>query len=433
MQQKPRQIAARILFDWESGAGFAENIMRKALGTSKLKAIDRHLVQELVFGVVRNLMLLDTWIDEKSKQPPGKTRARNMLRLGLYQLAFMDRIPDHAGVHETVATARQLGLNTQAGFINAILRGFLREKKRHLEDWNQWKTQQPHLAWSHPDWLVQRWNDAFGKDRTAQLLAWNNAIPEVYARWNPLQGDLEQLLHMWGEEKVSHKPVSFPWTDGMHIFKLTSLPSSPEKLPSFQQGLYYLQDPSTLLAVKLLDAQPEMHILDYCAAPGGKTCALATTMNQSGHILATDPDPGRLRRLKDNTSRMGVKNVQLAESPTSESVQSDALYDAILIDAPCSNTGVMRRRLDVRWRLNEDEIQNITEQQAGILQQASTYLKPGGKLVYSTCSLEADENSKLVNQFLSDNPSFKISMQQQLTPFEHGVDGAFVAVMERKP
>jgi 16S rRNA (cytosine967-C5)-methyltransferase len=431
MQQKPRQIAARILFDWESGTGFAENIMRQALTGSKLKAIDRHLVQEMVYGVARNLMLLDTWIDEKSNQPPGKTRARNMLRLGLYQLAFMDRIPDHAAVHETVATARQLGLNTQAGFINAILRGFLRQKKRHLEDLAQWKTTQPHLAWSHPEWLVRSWNQAFGKENTAQLLEWNNTIPEVYARWNPLKGSLDQLESMWDEEKVVRKNASFPWTEGMHLFKILSFPSSPEKLDSFQKGLFYIQDPSTLLAVKMMDAQPEMNILDYCAAPGGKTSAMAASMKQTGHILATDPDPGRLRRLKDNLYRLGVQNADMAENPETDSAQEDKRYDAILVDAPCSNTGVMRRRLDVRWRLTEDEIRTITEQQAGILQQASTYLKPGGKIVYSTCSLEAEENGAIVSQFLKDNPAFKLTDQQQLTPFEDGVDGAYAATLKK--
>jgi len=195
--------------------------------------------------------------------------------------------------------------------------------------------------------------------------------------------------------------------------------------------LFYVQDPSTLLAVKQLDPQPEMRILDYCAAPGGKTCAMAAAMNQSGQILATDPDPGRLRRLKDNINRLGVKNASLAENPSAARDSMDSLFDAILVDAPCSNTGVMRRRLDVRWRLTEDEIRNITEQQAGILQQASTYLKPGGKIVYSTCSLEADENGEIVNQFLNDNPTFEASDQQQLTPFEHGVDGAFVAVLKK--
>lgn len=431
MQQKPRQIAARILFDWESGTGFVENIMRQALGSSKLKAIDRHLVQEMVFGVARNLMLLDTWIDEKANQAPGKTRARNMLRLGLYQLAFMDRIPDHAAVHETVATARQLGLHTQAGFINAILRGFLRQKDRHLEDLNQWKSTQPHLAWSHPEWLAHKWNKAFGNENAARLLQWNNAIPDIYVRWNPLKGSLDQLESMWKEERVSSKAVTFPWTEGTHLFQITHFPCSPEKLDSFQRGLFYVQDPSTLLAVKQLDPRPEMRILDYCAAPGGKTCAMAAAMNQTGQILATDPDPGRLRRLKDNINRLGVKNASLAENPSVAPDADESLYDAILVDAPCSNTGVMRRRLDVRWRLTEDEIRNITEQQAGILQKTSTYLKPGGKIVYSTCSLEADENVEIVQQFLNDNPTFEAGDQQQLTPFEHGVDGAFVAVLRK--
>jgi 16S rRNA (cytosine967-C5)-methyltransferase len=158
---------------------------------------------------------------------------------------------------------------------------------------------------------------------------------------------------------------------------------------------------------------------------------MAASMKQTGHILATDPDPGRLRRLKDNLYRLGVQNADLAENPAADSTQEDKRYDAILVDAPCSNTGVMRRRLDVRWRLTVDEIRTITEQQAGILQQASTYLKPGGKIVYSTCSLEAEENGAIVTQFLNDNPTFKLTDQQQLTPFEDGVDGAYAATLKK--
>lgn len=206
MQQKPRQIAARILFEWEAGNQFAESVLREQLSQSSLKPIDRHMVQEMVFGVIRNMILLDTWIDEKATRPPGKTRTRTILRLGLYQIAFMDRIPEHAAVHETVATARDLRLNSQSGFINAILRGFLREKENFLKQLEDWKTTQANIAYSHPNWLFKKWKKQFGDIEANKLLQWNNQIPSSYARWNPLCGNLEELELAWNEEGIQIKP-----------------------------------------------------------------------------------------------------------------------------------------------------------------------------------------------------------------------------------
>jgi 16S rRNA (cytosine967-C5)-methyltransferase len=433
VQQKPRQIAARILFEWEVGNQFAESILREHLTQSNLKPIDRHMVQEMVFGVIRNLILLDSWIDEKATRPPGKTRARTMLRLGLYQIAFMDRIPEHAAVHETVATARDLRLHSQSGFINAILRGFLRDKEAILKRLETWKTMAPSKAYSHPEWLIHKWKKQFGDSSTIALLDWNNQIPSTYARWNPLCGSVETLESLWNKEGVARKEVSFPWSQSMKIYKITSFPTQPDKLESFKSGLFYVQDPSTLLAVQMLDAKPGESILDTCAAPGGKACAMAAQMDNQGTIVAADPDPGRLRRMQENTDRLAVKNTTITKSIKSISKDEAMKFDAILIDAPCSNSGVMRRRLDVRWRITPAEIRNITEQQRAIFQENTQHLKQGGRLIYSTCSLEPEENGQIVEQFLKENKDFKLEHEQQLTPFEHGVDGAYAAKLVFKP
>ena len=385
------------------------------------------MVQEMVFGVIRNLILLDTWIDEKATRPPGKTRARTMLRLGLYQIAFMDRIPEHAAVHETVATARDLRLHTQAGFINAILRGFLREKESFLKRLEDWKTSQPQVAYSHPNWLFKKWKNQFGANEANELLQWNNQIPSSYARWNPLCGTLEELELAWNEEGVTRKEVCFTWSEGIKMYRIISLPKQPDKLESFKRGPFYLQDPSTLLAVTLVNAKPGEAILDTCAAPGGKTCAMAAQMENSGTIVAADPDQGRLRRLRENMERLAVSNATMTANVNNTSKDHSKSFDAILIDAPCSNSGVMRRRLDVRWRLSSQEIKSITEQQMGILQENSKLLKPGGRLVYSTCSLEPEENHQIVAKFIKENALFQLTDEQQLTPFEHGVDGAYAA------
>ena len=427
MQQKPRQIAARILFEWEAGNQFAESILREQLSQSSLKPIDRHMVQEMVFGVIRNMILLDTWIDEKATRPPGKTRARTILRLGLYQIAFMDRVPEHAAVHETVATARDLRLHSQSGFINAILRGFLREKENFLKRLKDWKTTQANIAYSHPNWLFKKWKKQFGDSEADKLLQWNNQIPSSYARWNPLCGNLEELELAWNEEGVVRKEVRFPWSEDAKVYRIVSFPRQPDQLESFKKGLFYLQDPSTLLAVNLINAKPDESILDSCAAPGGKTCAMAAMMKNTGTIVAADPDQGRLRRLCENTERLAVSNTTATLHVSKATNDLPTSFDAILIDAPCSNSGVMRRRLDVRWRLSLQEIKSLTEQQVAILKENANLLKPGGRLVYSTCSLEPEENHQIVAQFLEENTSFQMVEEKQLTPFEHGVDGAYAA------
>ena len=385
------------------------------------------MVQEMVFGVIRNMILLDTWIDEKATRPPGKTRARTILRLGLYQIAFMDRVPEHAAVHETVATARDLRLHSQSGFINAILRGFLREKENFLKRLEDWKTTQANIAYSHPNWLFKKWKKQFGDSEADKLLQWNNQIPSSYARWNPLCGNLEELELAWNEEGVVRKEVRFPWSEDAKVYRIISFPRQPDQLESFKKGLFYLQDPSTLQAVNLINAKPDESILDSCAAPGGKTCAMAAMMKNTGTIVAADPDQGRLRRLCENTERLAVSNTIATLHVSKATNDLPTSFDAILIDAPCSNSGVMRRRLDVRWRLSLQEIKSITEQQVAILKENANLLKPGGRLVYSTCSLEPEENHQIVAQFLEENPSFQLVEEKQLTPFEHGVDGAYAA------
>ncbi len=391
------------------------------------------MVQEMVYGVIRHMTLLDTWIDEKATRPPGKTRARTLLRLGLYQIAFMDRIPDHAAVNETVATARNLRLHTQSGFINAILRGFLREKESILGKLEDWKTTNPHIAYSHPLWLVEKWRNQFGKLETIRLLEWNNQIPTTYARWNPLSGSKDELESLWDEEGVSRKETSFSWAPNEKIFKIHSFPSQPDKLKSFRKGLFYIQDPSTLLAPAWVEAKATDKVLDACAAPGGKACALAAQMENQGTLVAADVDPGRLRRLRENIERLGVKNTSVTMNPEKLQGTDTETFDAILIDAPCSNSGVMRRRLDVRWRLTPEEIQSITTQQMDILRQNAKRLNPGGRLIYSSCSLEPEENHQIVSNFLKEHKEFHLEKEQQLTPFEHGVDGAYAAKLILNP
>jgi len=424
--QKPREIAASVLNRRRSGAEFTESLLETALAASRLSAADRALCHELVLGVVRWQRTLDWLIARKTPGRSQKPALQNLLRLGLYQIFWLDRIPDHAAVHETVEMAKRDGFGPQAGFVNAVLRGYLRETESTRRALAELKQSEPALGWSHPDWLVERWRQQFGDEPTQRLLEWNSTPPKTFARVNTLRGDAGPLIEQWRAENVNYDFVTHPWTGENLVFELKTHPPLAT-LESFRQGRFYVQDPSTLLAVRELAPQPGETILDLCAAPGGKATFMAQLMRNEGRILAYDVSPDRLKLIQANCTRLGVTCVEA----TSSLELGSSTFDRILVDAPCSNTGVLRRRVDLRWRLQPAEIQRLRATQLTLLRQAGKRLQPGGVLVYSTCSLEAAENVELVREFLAVETGFTLERQRELTPFNDRVDGAFVARLVR--
>ncbi|MGA2245313.1 MAG: 16S rRNA (cytosine(967)-C(5))-methyltransferase RsmB [Verrucomicrobiota bacterium] len=469
--KNPRQIAARILSQRLTNGEFTENLLETALAATRLSPADRGLCHELVCGVVRWQATLDCLIDRKTDPARQQRPAlKNLLRLGLYQLFWLDRVPPHAAVHETVELAKQSGYGAQAGFINAVLRQYVRESdgiKKILADM---KISQPALGWSHPDWLVEKWQRQYGDDNTRKLLEWNNIPPTTYARVNALKfsgsrpeeaqdsalstprsalnlpaaaggmKDAGDLVARWREENVDYDFFTRDWTGENLVFALKSHPSLA-RLGSFLDGWFYVQDPSTLLAPVVLDPQPGESVLDLCAAPGGKTTFMAQLMQNRGRIVASDLDPNRLKRVKENCARLGVTCAEIrgrrgdedqsSTPPPALSTPPSSEFDRILVDAPCSNTGVLRRRVDLRWRLQAADIERLRATQLGLLNQAAAMLKPGGVLVYSTCSLEPEENAGVVDEFLSGHSGFQLETTRQLLPFADGVDGAYVARLKR--
>ena len=428
--QNPRQIAARVLSQRQTSSEFTENLLDIALATARLSPVDRGLCHELVCGVVRWQATLDRLIARKT-DPAREPRPalKNLLRLGLYQIFWLDRIPPHAAVHETVEQAKRSGYGSQAGFINAVLRGYLREADEIRKILADMKTSQPALGWSHPEWLVEKWRRQFGDEKTRQLLEWNNTPPKTYARVNTLKTDAARLVERWREENVEYDFVTRDWTGENLAFELKSHPPF-NSLGSFRDGGFYLQDPSTLLAPVLLAPLAGEDLLDACAAPGGKTTFIAQLVNNEGRISACDLDPRRLKLVNENCIRLGVTCVATAQTPPLQTENSK--FDRILLDAPCSNTGVMRRRVDLRWRIQAAEIERLRVTQLELLRQAAPKLKAGGVIVYSTCSLESEENSEVVKAFLAVHPDFELETERQLLPFVDGVDGAFVARLQRK-
>jgi 16S rRNA (cytosine967-C5)-methyltransferase len=433
---KPREIAVRVLLQSEDGDDYLEGLLARELPALALE--DRHLCQELVFGVTRNRGLLDWLIGRRTGQRPQKPPLVNLLRLGLYQLFWLDRIPDHAVVNETVELARQFGFGPQSGFVNAVLRGYARERDQTRLLIDQLKVDEPDIAYSHPRWLCERWQKRWGGLALRRLLEWNNQPAPTFARVNTLKTDAGKLLTQWREEEVEYDFIHHEWLEENLVFQLKAHPPLAT-LPSFQQGCFYIQDPSTLLAVEWLDPQPGDRVLDVCAAPGGKMSYIAQIMRNEGQLVASDLNPKRLRLMRQNATRLGITCAQIEETDgTSSPVRASGAaetdsdrFDRVLVDAPCSNTGVMRRRVEVRWRVRPPELRRLQQAQVKLLRHATTRLKPGGILVYSTCSLEPEENSEVIKAVLDAAPEFELERERLLTPIQNGVDGAYVAVLRR--
>jgi 16S rRNA (cytosine967-C5)-methyltransferase len=406
----PRQSCLRALLEWEKGKFFSDEILHTSLEKEPLSPLDRAFFMETFFGVLRNLSQLDFLIAQlRDGHIDPETRA--ILRLGLYQIFHM-RTAAHAAVNESVALAGR-----SRGLVNAILRRALREKDA-LD--SALAAAGPSIALSHPEFLLKRWEAAFGWEATLQLCAWNNEPAEVHVRANELRISAGDLLRSSDEAEPSRvHPLAI---------KVKHLPPA-----WISDGLCYVQDPSTLLACDLLAPQPGETVLDACAAPGGKTTYLAQLMRNQGRIIACDLYASRVVRLRENIARLGVT---IAKAIQHDCMQAGpplepASFDRILVDAPCSNTGVLRRRVDVRWRLTEEDFLRMPAQQLALVKRTATLLKPGGALVYSTCSLEPEENERLVEQALAAIPGLRFLESRRTLPFVDQVDGAFAAKFTR--
>lgn len=400
-------------------------------GFRTLRPEDRRLAQELVFGVLRRQGTLDWLIQRRTGGRRQHPDIRRLLHLGLYQIFYLDRIPPHAAVHETVQLARGMGLSPQTGFLNAVLRETLRELPAIRESLVALRETDPATAFSHPAWLLDQWRKRLTPEELVTLMDQNNLPPSPYARVNSLRTDAAALRQHWATEGVVAEERTFPWATGETLFELKSHPSLAT-LPSFQRGDFYIQDPSTVMAVTLLDPQPGESVLDTCAAPGGKTTLIAARLGNRGTVRAEDTSAGRRALLTENVVRLGATCVTVSAPPGVEAgAGSSEIFDRVLVDAPCSNTGVLRRRVELRWRLKPETLGELHEAQGHILRAGSRRVRPGGILVYSTCSLEPEENAEVVAEFTRAEPGFVLESTREVLPWRDGVDGAYAARLRR--
>jgi len=413
MSKSPRRAAVSILRAWEKGHVYADGMIERHASRNELSAADRGLLNAIVLGVLRHRRLLDHWIGKLRK---GKLdhETRDILRVGLCQLLILN-LPDHAAVFETV----ELGKARGRGLINAVMRRAAGSRQKLLDT----SELPPAVAFSHPDWLYNRWKKAFSKDAVIDLMAFNNAPAPTIARVNPLAE-----TNVAGASRSSQcEEHPAPSTLPEHYFEIEG------KIPAelLAKGQIYITDPATRHCVELLDPKPDEQILDACAAPGGKAFLIAAAQGSGKDLTCTDSNGKRLPRLEQNLARLQItgQTVETHDWTKPAPEKWHGKFDAILLDVPCSNTGVFRRRVDVRWRLQPDDITRLTKTQTSILENALPCLKPGGRLVYSTCSIEAEENSDLIANFLASHPELSLEKEHQALPQTDGTDGAYAALL----
>lgn len=406
----PRAVCLSALRRWRESREFADDILHRALEAEPLSALNRGFFMDAFYGVLRNLSSLDFFISHL-RDGPVEPPVRDLLRLGLYQIFHM-RVPDHAAVNEAVDLAGQA-----RGLVNAVLRRAIREREDLLR-----RLEKESIAtrFSHPQELVRRWEKNFGSDSARALCEWNNKPAEIFLRANELKVTRGELLRS--------DPSALPLENHSGMLKTDRMPVS-----WLVSGLGYVQDPSTLIACDLLGVQEGDAVLDACAAPGGKTSYLAQQLHGSGSIAACDISQPRLTRLQHNLDRLGVTNTTIFRHDwlAGEAPFSAHSFDRVILDAPCSNTGVIRRRIDVRWRIGEKDFEQMPRKQFAIFKALVSFVKKGGVIVYSTCSLEPEENELLVRRVTAEIPDVRLLETQQSLPFRDEIDGAFAAKFER--
>jgi 16S rRNA (cytosine967-C5)-methyltransferase len=405
-----RRIALKALRTWRKERRFADSIVSEFLAKAQLPDSDRAFALELVYGVLRNLTLLDFWIG-CLRASRVNVDVRDVLRLGLYQLFFLKTAP-HAAVHETVGLVPQ----RQRPIVNGMLRAAIRRESELLA---RADAEPLFVRTSHPQFLVERWQQHLGAQYAEELCKWNNLAAPIYGRVNQLKIDRDEFLRLY--------PNARPVARNPEFIEFDVLPSD-----AVRQGHCYIQDPSTAIACQILSPRAGERILDACAAPGGKTGYIAQLMKNRGTIVACDRDPGRLQILKENMARLGVGIVHIFEHDwthghVSAEIAAMAPFDRILLDAPCSNTGVMRRRVDVRWRLQPGDFPRMQQRQLKMLRTLISLLEAHGELVYSTCSLEPEENEQVARLVLDGPPDLRPMEEKRSLPFRDGFDGAFAA------
>ena len=444
-KQNPRQLAFIALRSVHRGA-FADVALDKVLQNANLNNLDRGLVTELIYGSVRRQRTLDALIDQLAKKPASKQPSdlRTILHLGLYQLRYLNQIPASAAVNSTVELAKENKFSGLTGFVNGLLRQYIRQD---ADSTNQDLLKLPEnpverlgILHSFPDWIVQVWLEQLGYAETEQICEWMNTSPTIDLRVNILRTSIEEVEAAMQSAGIAVSRIPY-LPQGL---RLTGTIGTIANLPGFSQGWWTIQDSSAQLVGYLLDPQPGEVIIDACAAPGGKTTHIAELIGDNGTVWGCDRTPSRLKKLQENTQRLGLKSIQICTGDSRHQSQFTNIADRVLLDAPCSGLGTLHRRADARWRHTKETVTELAMLQGELLEQVATWVKPGGSLAYSTCTLHPLENENIIKAFLDRHPDWQIASPMpnsnlasfttpegwlKVWPHRHQMDGFFMVLL----
>lgn len=450
--QGPREVAMQVLLKVELNESFSGLALNQALNDAALSRPDAGLATELVYGTIQRLNTIDYALKGRVKGWPNKVEpwVRALLRLSYYQLRWLDRVPAHAAVAEAVNIAKRRGHAGIAGLVNGVLRGIIRDGLDPKLPSTLSPAERISLEHSHPEWLVQRWIDAYGEETAELICAANNEPPHASARVNPLRSTRDELLATMNDSGLTVQPSRLS-AQGIVAEKAGNLVHTDW----YSNGSLTIQDESSMLVAAVANPQPDMTVLDCCAAPGGKSTHLAELLHNKGKVLANDVHFHKEALIQQQAERLGLTCV--------ETMVSDALelpdrlhagsFDVVLLDAPCSGLGVIRRKPEIKWNKTPEDVASLADLQHRLLNRVQSLVKQGGTLVYSTCTIAPEENERTIERFLSEHPSFKLDANWprevlepleatgnvpasfagalQLLPHMFGSDGFFIAKMRR--
>ncbi len=437
-----REVAVFTLAACEKQGAWSDGHLKKMLNQAGLERRDAALATRLCFGVLQNQLLLDFYLSHFSKIKLEKLEAkiRACLRIALYQLLMMDKIPPSAAVDQSVSIARKYSRNPRApGLVNAVLRAFLRagEDLPPIEGATKAKTLS--LRYSHPLWLVEEWIALLGEEETRSLLEVDNEPIPTVAQVNCVRASIEEVIEELEAEGVS---VSIhPWLS--NCFFLSGA-GDLERLSAYRKGMFYIQDAASRLAVESAGLRPGDRVLDCCAAPGGKSFAAAIAMENRGEIVSCDIHPHKIKLIRAGLDRLGLTCISPIEQNARIFVsQWERSFDVVLADVPCSGLGIIRKKPDIRFK-KPGALEGLPQVQRAILDHVSHYVRPGGTLLYSTCTLRREENEENIQDFLSMHQEFVLEAfalpgpightdgMITLWPHIHSTDGFFIAKLRRK-
>jgi 16S rRNA (cytosine967-C5)-methyltransferase len=440
MDITPRKAALDILVHIEKDKSYSNLVIGRFLEKYSFNKQDSAFVTAIVYGVLENLLTINYFIEKYAKRDLNKIQIviLNIIRIGIVQLLFMDKIPESAAVNEAVKQAQQSGFSYAKGFVNGVLREIARNKNTlEYPDEQEDVIFYLQIKYSCPGWLIRKWITEYGKQITVGILDSLKTKPPYVLKVNTLKTNTKALLEQLNGAGIESRK-SETLSDSIELEKLPELRS----FEAFKEGLFHIQDYASMYCCLAVDAKAGKSVLDLCAAPGGKSFSIAQSMHNTGLITACELYDSRLMLIKEGSSRLGISIVDSIQNDSSRHNPSIGLYDKVLCDVPCSGFGVLRRKPEVRYKDAKD-LENLPELQYKILCEGSSHCKKSGNLIYSTCTLNLAENEEVAFKFLKEHSDYEASVlpeifnttdQWFITMFPHinNTDGFFIASFKRK-